>query len=161
MKDYQYFAIARALHVVGVVLWIGGVAFVTTVLIPSIKQIAVPAEQLKLFEQLERRFALQARIVTVVTGLSGLYMLALVDGWTRYQQLQFWWLHLMTLIWVVFTVVLFVLEPLVLHRWFHRQAIANASRAFAWLHRLHVALLTLSLIAVVGAVAGSHGVQFF
>ena len=30
--------IARILHIVGVVLWIGGVAFVTTVLLPTVKQ---------------------------------------------------------------------------------------------------------------------------
>jgi uncharacterized membrane protein len=40
MEDYIYFGLARALHVVGVVLWIGGVAFVTTTLIPSLKKMA-------------------------------------------------------------------------------------------------------------------------
>jgi uncharacterized membrane protein len=30
MEDFIYFGLARALHVVGVVLWIGGVAFVTS-----------------------------------------------------------------------------------------------------------------------------------
>jgi uncharacterized membrane protein len=30
---------ARALHVLGVVLWIGGVAFVTTVLLPAVRRI--------------------------------------------------------------------------------------------------------------------------
>jgi uncharacterized membrane protein len=40
MQDFQYFVFARTLHVLGVVLWIGGVAFVTTVLIPSLKRIA-------------------------------------------------------------------------------------------------------------------------
>jgi N-methylhydantoinase A/oxoprolinase/acetone carboxylase beta subunit len=33
--DYHYFALARAAHVLAVVVWIGGVAFVTTVLIPA------------------------------------------------------------------------------------------------------------------------------
>ena len=30
--------IARALHAFGVVLWIGGVGFVTTVLLPSVRR---------------------------------------------------------------------------------------------------------------------------
>ena len=38
MDDFVYFGLARALHVMGVVLWIGGVAFVTTVLIPSLRK---------------------------------------------------------------------------------------------------------------------------
>ena len=32
------FGLARAFHVLGVVLWIGGVAFVTTTLIPSLRK---------------------------------------------------------------------------------------------------------------------------
>lgn len=66
----------------------------------------------------------------------------------------------MTFIWAIFTLVLFVLEPLVLHRWFREQAIKNSERAFARLHRMHKILLTLSLLAVFGAIAGSHGMQF-
>lgn len=35
--EYNLLVIAKALHVVAVVLWIGGVAFVTSVLIPYSK----------------------------------------------------------------------------------------------------------------------------
>ena len=161
METFDYFISARVLHVIGVVLWIGGVAFVTTVLIPALRKTTDADSRLALFEQLEGRFAFQARIVTLITGLSGFYMLYVMEAWGRYQQLQFWWIHLMTFIWIIFTVVLFVLEPLVLHRWFHKQAVKNSERAFTWLHRMHTILLTLSLIAVLGAVAGSHGFHFF
>lgn len=154
-------ALARAIHVVGVVLWIGGVAFVTTVLLGSLRRHHDAESRLALFEQLESRFALQARIVTLITGLSGFYMLHLLNGWDRYQQPQFWWLHLMTFIWLIFTVVLFILEPLFLHRWFRERARRDSERTFALVHRMHRILLTLSLIAVAGAVAGSHGMAPF
>lgn len=160
MEDFDYFVLARTLHVLGVVIWIGGVAFVTTVLIPSIRKITDTQYRLELFEQLEGRFAFQARIVTLITGISGFYMLYVMNAWDRYQHLQFWWMHLMTFIWAVFTVVLFVLEPLVLHRWFRERATKDSENAFAWLHRMHKILLTLSLLAVLGAVAGSHGFSF-
>ena len=160
MENFDYFILARTLHVAGVVIWIGGVAFVTTVLIPSLKKITDTGNRLDLFEQLEGKFAFQARIVTLITGVSGYYMLDFMNAWDRYQQLQFWWMHLMTFIWLIFTIVLFVLEPLVLHRWFREQAIKDSENAFAWLHRMHKVLLTLSLLAVFGAVAGSHGFQF-
>jgi len=39
MEIFTYFVFARALHVIAEVLWIGGVAFVTTELIPWIKNI--------------------------------------------------------------------------------------------------------------------------
>ncbi len=157
MENTDYFILARALHVAGVVVWIGGVAFVTTVLIPSLKKITDTGNRLELFEQLEGKFAVQARVVTLMTGVSGYYMLDFMNAWDRYQQLHFWWLHLMTLIWVIFTVVLFILEPLVLHQRFREAATKNSKNAFEWLHRMHKLLLTLSLLAVLGAVAGAHG----
>jgi len=66
----------------------------------------------------------------------------------------------MTIIWVIFTVVLFVLEPLILHLFFRNQATKDSEKAFKWLHRKHKILLTLSLVAVFGAVAGSHDFSF-
>ncbi len=157
MEYTDYFIFARTLHILGVVIWIGGVAFVTTILIPSLKEVKNSKNQLELFELFEGRFAFQARIVTVITGASGYYMLDYMNAWDRYQEPIFWWMHLMTFIWIVFTIVLFILEPLILHRWFREQAIKNSESAFAWLHIMHKVLLTLSLLAVMGAVAGSHG----
>ena len=160
MQDFSYFVFARALHVAGVVFWIGGVAFVTTVLIPALKKIAAADDKLELFEQLEGRFSFQAKITTLLTGLSGFYMLEFMNAWERYSQAQFWWMHLMTLVWVIFTLVLFLFEPLFLHRWFRERALINSDKAFALLHRMHKVLLTLSVLAVLGAVVGSHGFTF-
>ena len=160
MDDFDVFVLARVLHALGVVLWIGGVAFVTLVLIPALRNINDGEQRLALFEQLEGRFAFQARIVTVITGVAGFYMVEFMNVWHRYQLLEYWWMHLMTAIWAIFTVVLFVLEPLVLHRFFHNKARLNSEQAFYWLYRMHTILLSLSLLAVAGAVAGSHGFQF-
>ena len=160
MENFTYFTLARALHVVGVVLWIGGVAFVTTTLIPSLKAMADTDQRLSLFEQLEGKFAFQAKIVTLVTGLTGFYMLEYMNAWERYLQVQFWWIHLMTLTWLIFTIVLFVLEPLVLHRRFKQLATENSDNAFSLLYRMHKTLLALSLITVFVTVAGVHGLGF-
>jgi uncharacterized membrane protein len=154
-------AVARVLHVVGVVLWIGGVAFVTTVFIPTLRRIENGEERLRLFEAVEGRFSVQARVVTLVTGVAGFYMIQGLDAWGRYQDPSFWWFHLMTAVWLVFTLVLFVLEPLFLHRWFKAFAERDSDRAFRLLHRFHVVLLTVSLIAVAGAVAGVRGFPRF
>ena len=158
--NYNYFVIARIFHVLAVVLWIGGVGFVTTVLIPSIRKTEEPSARLKIFEALESKFGFQAKLTTLVAGISGLYMLEVTDGWSRYLNSEFWWLHLMTFVWAVFTMVLFVLEPLFLHKWFHRQAEKNSVKAFQLLQTMHVVLLSLSILALVGAIAGSHGFTF-
>ena len=155
------FILARALHVLGVVMWIGGVSMVTTVLLPTVNKFSQTQDKVSLFEQIEKRFAWQARITTLLTGLTGFYMLYIMDAWVRYTLLTYWWVHLMTIIWVIFTLMLFVLEPLVLRRWFIEKAQQHPDKTFARIQRMHWILLILSLITVIGAVVGSHGGQFF
>jgi len=160
MNELNIFILTRTLHIVGVVFWIGGVAFVTTVLIPSLKRTINKKDRLTLFEQLEGKFSFQAKISTLITGGTGLYMIIFLDAWNRYLQIQYWWIHLMTIVWLIFTIVLFILEPLVLHRWFREQATKDSDKSFKWLHRLHIVLLSLSVLAILGAMAGSHGFTF-
>ncbi len=155
------FMLARALHVLGVVMWIGGVSMVTTVLLPAVNEFSKTEDKVAFFERIERRFAWQARITTLLTGLTGFYMLFVMDAWWRYTVVTYWWIHLMTLIWVIFTLMLFVLEPLVLHRRFLEKAQQEPEKTFALIRRMHWLLLTLSLITVIGAVVGSHGGRFF
>lgn len=151
------FVLARIVHVLGVVLWIGGVAFVTLVLLPGMKRLTDPGDRVATFERMERGFAWQSRLTTLLTGASGFYMLYLLDGWDRYQDPSHWWLHAMTAIWVIFTVMLFVFEPLFLHKWFERRAQSQPESTLALIQRLHWLLLTVSLVTVAGAVAGVHG----
>lgn len=149
--------VARALHVLAVVLWIGGVGFVTTVLLPAVRRLKSPEERLAFFDSVERRFAWQARITTLVAGLSGFYMAARLDLWSSFLSPDFWWLDAMVFVWLVFTIMLFVAEPLFLHRWFHDRAQTRPEETFRLVAGLHWGLLILSLITVLGAVAGSYG----
>ena len=164
---------ARVLHVLGVVVWIGGVALVTTVLLPATRRMTTPAARLQFFESIERRFATQARITTLVTGASGLYLVHALDLWQRFAHVEYWWMHSMVAVWAAFTLVLFVVEPLV-HRKSSKKltnpgdagesgspAQRDPKRAFARIVRLHWALLVVSLVTIAGAVAGSHGYLLF
>ena len=152
--------IARALHVIGVVLWIGGVGFVTTVLLPAVRRIKDPHERVSFFERIEGKFAWQARVTTLLVGASGFYITAVWDLWSRFESAAYWWMHAMVLVWVVFTVMLFIAEPLFLHRWFLVKALVEPEGTFRLIERLHWILLTISALTVVGAVAGSHGMVF-
>ncbi len=154
------FTLARALHVFGVVLWIGGGGVVTTVLLPAVRRMKAPEERTAFFEAIERRFAWQARGTTVLVGVTGFYMVAVGDLWDRFLDPGYWWMHAMVLVWLLFSVMLFIAEPLFLDRWFQRAAKQRPEATFRLIQRLHLVLLTLSLIAVIGATAGSHGLTF-
>jgi uncharacterized membrane protein len=155
------FALARALHVLAVVLWIGGVGMVTTVLLPAIRRTYPPPQRFGVFHGLERRFASQSRFTTALAGLSGLYMVWRLDAWDRFESAGFWWMHAMVITWAIFTLMLFVAEPLFLDRILSRRAAAAPEATYRLVEWLHRALLGLSLVTVAGAVAGSFGVNLF
>jgi uncharacterized membrane protein len=152
-------AIARAVHVLAVVLWIGGLGFVTTVLLPAIRLLKPPEERVACFDVFERRFSWQAQITTGLTGVSGVYMLVRFDLWDRFRAAGFWWMHAMVFVWLLFTVVLFVVEPLFLHRWLDARAREKPEAAFRLIEWAHWLLFLVSIIAILGAVAGSQGLM--
>lgn len=149
--------IARALHVLAIVHWIGGVAMVTLVILPAIARLAEPQRRLELFEAIEGQFSLQARISVTLAGLTGFYMTYRYEAWSRFADPQFWWMHAMVLIWAIFTLVLFVAEPLFLHAWFHRAAVHDPEATFALVLRGHRILLLMSAVTILAAVLGAHG----
>jgi len=153
------FGIARALHLVMVVLWIGGVGMVTTVLLPGIRRAFPPEERFRAFHTIEARFARQSRWTTALAGLSGFYMTWRIGAWDRFTSAAFWWMHAMVLTWLVFTAMLFIAEPFFLNRLLERRAARDPAAAYRLVERLHWALLTISLIAVAGAAAGVVGVN--
>jgi hypothetical protein len=118
------------------------------------------AERLALFERIEGRFAFQARISTLVAGVSGFWMTHRLAAWERFADPRFWWMHAMVAIWLIFTVVLFVAEPLFLHRWFHARAARDPEGTFQLVLRLHRILLALSLVTVAAGVLGAHGALY-
>ncbi len=149
-------AIARAIHVLSVVHWIGGVIFVTAVVLPAVSAMAEPEHRLEMFEAIERRFSRQVRVSVPLAGLSGAYMAERLDIWSRFVTLGGWWLMAMALVWALFMAMLFVIEP-VLHKRFHRAAIDDPASAFRSIQRAHWALGGAAAVVAAAAVAGAHG----
>lgn len=149
--------LARAIHVVSIVHWIGGVWFVTFVVLPAIMRFAEPGRASALFEAVEHRFALQARISTALAGASGFWLAFDMEAFDRFLHPRFWWMHAMVALWAIFTMVLFLLEPLFLHRWFAERAARDPEATMRLVLRLHRILSTAALVTVAGAVLGAHG----
>jgi hypothetical protein len=60
----------------------------------------------------------------------------------------------MLLVWLVFMLILFVAEPLLIHPLMKR---GSPLLNFARLRRMHVLLSLAGFVATAGAVAGAHG----
>lgn len=148
-------AAAIVIHVLSVIWWIGGLAFATAVVLPVLRSDRA-ADARSLFDLIESRFAPQARIAVVLVGLSGLYMVFRLDLWRSFAQLRFWWLDAMVLFWLLFIVLLFVIEPQGLLEHIVRSG-GDDRRRWLRMYYLHLILLLVALVIVAGAVAGSHG----
>ncbi len=157
----ELFTFARVIHILSVVIWIGGVSMVTTVLIPYISKLKSSEDKLALFEKIESKFSTQAKITTTLTGLSGLYMLHITEGWIRLISFDYWWIQLMVLVWLIFTIILFIMEPFVLPKLIEKYYKSHPDKVFKIMQIVHRVLLTLSLIAIAGGVAGGHGWYFW
>lgn len=149
-------SIAMSLHLLGVVWWIGGLAFVTAVLLPELRR--EPKGALERFRAVEHRFAPQVRIAILVVGASGAWMLYRLGLWRVLDEPGVWWLHAMLALWTLFFLMLFVLGPAgVLRRIMSGSLERNLAGRLARMHYLHVVLLILALITIAGAVASIHG----
>ena len=115
--------LARALHVLFVAHWIGGVGFVTLVALPLASAAADALSGWALFEAIESRFAAQVRWSIPLAGATGLWMTFRLDLWP------------MVLVWTLFMVIVFIIEPLV-----HRRLAALAAQDPAGLLRRLLAL---------------------
>lgn len=152
--------VVRAIHLLAIVHWIGGVALVTAVILPAVSRFSEPSRRVAVFEEIEGRFSFQAKWSVTLAGLSGFYMTWRLDAWDRFMMPQFWWMPAMVLIWVVFSFILFVAEPLFLHAWFRRRGARDPDGTFVLVKRAHWVLLTLSFVTIAGAVLGAHGLYF-
>jgi len=141
--------LARAVHVLAVIHWIGGVAFVTAVVLPE--------RQLALFETVERRFSAQVKVSVPLVGLSGAYMAERLDIWHRFVEPAGWWLAAMALLWLLFMVILFVVEPLLARAWFDRRSASDPDGTICLLQRAHWFLLAIGAVVSAAAVLGAHG----
>jgi uncharacterized membrane protein len=148
--------LARAVHVLCVVHWIGGVAFVTLIALPLARANEDARKGWALFEAIERRFSAQVRWSIPLAGATGLWMAWRLDLWAQFGDPTFWWLDAMALVWALFMALVFVVEPLA-----HSRLEATAGRdPGAVLRRFslaHFVLLAAAAVTILGAVLGAHG----
>ena len=149
--------IARAIHILSVVIWMGGVTFVTLVLIPTLRRSSPQVDQLTIFNTIENRFASIARVMVLLAGISGFYMTYKLNAWGRFSQVQFFWMHAMVFVWLLFFLALFIIEPFILKNHSRMVKDGHSITNLRKTQIVHSIILVLSLITIVVSVLGAHG----
>jgi uncharacterized membrane protein len=151
--------LARALHVLFVAHWIGGVAFVTLVALPLARSRGDAKEGWALFEAIENRFAAQVRWSIPLAGATGLWMTWRLSLFSQFGDPAFWWLDAMALVWTLFMLMVFVVEPFA-HKRLSARAARDPAGVLERIFRVHLVLLAAASVTIFGAVAGAHGGLF-
>ncbi|MBC8414529.1 MAG: hypothetical protein ISR96_06885 [Nitrospira sp.] len=140
---------ALIVHVISIVVWIGGVAFVTLVTFPMIRRENNSLEQVMMFQGVEHRFALIAKSMVILVGLSGLYLI-LEKG----MDAGVW---LMIFIWSFYAALLFGLEKIIFEKLFSKPGEkADMNKVFALLQGFHWIVLALSFLAIGAGLWTAH-----
>ena len=162
------FSIMHIIHLMAVVLWIGSLGFVTAVILPMVLNNPDALGKVLLFRGVERRFARAAKALNLVTGLSG-FVMVFIMGWHRIIFTRPGIpLLVMTLIWLLWFVMLFGLEPVIIKRMLEKMAREaegggglEIDAVFRRMKGMHWFLLLLSLVAVASGAVFVHGPIFF
>jgi len=148
-----------AIHVTIVVLWIGGVAFVTIIIFPLLLRMEDSFEKVLLFQRVENRFAKQARAYAWTAGITGGILLYLTGQQRALFTLNGLGATVMLMVWVVYTLVL-TFEKKIFEVLFSQPEKLDAAKIFVRLNTFHWAVLGLSLAAVFIGVWTGHGGHF-
>lgn len=159
------FTVMLIIHVLAVILWIGGLAFVTILIFPSLYKMQEALQKVLFFQRIEHRFAPLARIYSATVGITGIVMLV-HTGW--YKLLftgEGLFLTIMFLIWVFWIVMLFGLEPLVIKKMLESMAKSGdkmeIDSVFKRMNVMHWVLLFVSMVAAASGIMFAHGPRIF
>jgi uncharacterized membrane protein len=159
------FSIMHIIHILGVILWIGGLGFITIIVFPAILKTSDPLQKVLQFQRIEHRFAPLARVYNLVVGISGFAMLGLTGWHSVLFTRQGAPLLFMVVIWVFWAVMLFGLEPLVVKKMLDRMASGghkmDIDGIFKTMNGLHWVLLVISLLASAAGAVFTHGPVLF
>ena len=155
------FTLVHIIHVLTVILWIGGLAFVTTMVFPLIFKTPDALQKVLLFQRIEHKFAKVARYYNLIVGVSGFIMVAM-RGWHRVMFTKAGaGLTVMTAIWIFWFIMLFGLEPIVIKKMLENMAKGgdkmDIDGIFAKLNRMHWVMMAVSLIAAAAGITFAHG----
>lgn len=145
-----------AVHVLGVVIWIGGVTFVTIIIFPMIMKTEGSLEKMLFFQGVEHRFANIAKLCVLVVGITGAWLLTITNRWSLLFTGYGIGITLMLIVWTFYVFVL-LFEGRLFKIIFKGEAQQDTSKIFFRLSVFHWVILGLSWLALFVGVLSGHG----
>lgn len=155
MSSDTLISLVTAIHVTVVVLWIGGVAFVTVIIFPMLLKMEDSLDKALMFQRIEGRFARHARVYVVITGVSGFGLLYLTGRFGELFTSDGLGITTMLIVWIVFGLVL-TFEKRIFRLLFENPEEMDPARVFYRLSAFHWVVLALSLFAILAGVWEGH-----
>ncbi len=146
-------AIAKTLHVLSFVIWVGGMFFAHNALRPVVTILLKPSQRLPLMSQVLNRFTAWVWLALILLWISGVWLILLYGGMANVQP----YVHAMLLLGTIMTFVFLYLVFAPLRSL--KQAIANkdlksAAKFLARIRWIIFTNLSLGLLIIIIVTAG-------
>ena len=138
------------LHVLSVVIWIGGVAFVTAIVFPVLGRMEDSIAKVSFFIGFEKRFQLLAKILVIIVGATGILLFLQRGAFASLTGDETALLGYKFFIWLFYLVLLFGAEKRLMATLISPKT--TLEKAFKRISVFHWVALILSLIAVVSGI---------
>ncbi len=154
------FSLMHIIHLLTVILWIGGLAFITILILPMVVRMPDALQKVLLFQRIEHRFAPMARYYVAIVGVSGFVMFFIMNLHLTFFTSPSLSLLFMMAVWLFWVIMLFGLEPVIIKKMLDRMAKSGEAmeieNVFLRMNRLHWVLLLLSLAASAAGAMFAH-----
>lgn len=138
------------LHVLSVIIWIGGVAFVTAIVFPVLGRMEDSMAKMSFFMGFERRFQLLAKIFMTLAGATGMLLFWQRGAFASLTGEETGLLGYKFFVWLIYAILLFGAEKRLMGTLVSQKT--PPEKAFKRLSIFHWVVLILSLIAVVAGI---------
>lgn len=152
--------VITAIHVVTVLLWIGGVSFVTIIIFPMLVRMGDSLEKVLMFQSVENVFVRLARYYVVVVGITGFLLLYLTDQFSKLFTMQTLGITFMLTVWGLYSFIL-LFERKIFAKLFADSKKYDPDKIMVRLSKGHWVILALSLAAVFMGVLVNHSKNLF
>jgi uncharacterized membrane protein len=152
----MFLTILLIIHVMSVIIWIGGVAFVTMVVFPLVYRTEGSLEKALLFQGVEHRFGGRVKWLIAVVGVTGFWMLSAKYGFFILLEPRGFGVLPMLFAWTLYATVL-LCERTIFTKLFADPEKIDMNKALRTINAMHWFLLVVSFSAVAGGVWLGHG----